>query len=102
MICRISNKAKNVFIFLCCLGLLSSTAFASYDYYVGGRTVPSGSTSTVTDNTAISTRSDATDWTQSLDVDVTPAADGWIDFKIELLEYEANDEVYIWPEVEIS
>lgn len=55
-----------------------------------------------TDTPAIDERGDDTDWTQELAVTVTPAQEGWIDFQIELMEYQANDEVWIWPEVEIN
>jgi hypothetical protein len=64
--------------------------------------VSGGSTSEVTDDSGITERANAADWTQSLSVNVTPAEDGWVDFKIELYEYESGDEVWIWPEVAIT
>jgi len=64
--------------------------------------VSAGSTSEVIDSSAITVRSSAADWTQELNVDVNPSEDGWIDFMIELQEYEFGDEVWIWPEVEIT
>jgi hypothetical protein len=58
---------------------------------------------TITSNApAISQRSDDTDWTQTLAVTFTPAAAGWVDFSIELYEYEAGNEVYVWPTPTIS
>jgi len=51
---------------------------------------------------AIAQRSGTTDWTQTLAVTVNPGADGWINFEIELSEYESGNEVWIWPEVVIS
>jgi hypothetical protein len=56
----------------------------------------------VTNAPAITTRSDDTDWSQTLAVTFTPSADGWATFKIELMQYEANDEVYVWPQPTIS
>lgn len=49
----------------------------------------------------IAQRANDADWTQYLEVTVNPSQTGWITFKIELMEYELNNEVYIWPEVEI-
>jgi hypothetical protein len=58
---------------------------------------------TITSNApAISQRSGDTDWTQTLAVTFTPAAAGWVDFSIELYEYEAGNEVYVWPTPTIS
>ena len=51
---------------------------------------------------AINIRTDDTDWTQTLAVTVDPSQTGWIDFMIELMEYQAGDEVWIWPHVEVS
>jgi hypothetical protein len=46
---------------------------------------------------AITTRTDANDWTNTLHVHVTQAAAGWVDCKMLLYAYEASDEVYVWP-----
>jgi len=62
-------------------------------YYTG----VDGAMTEITAAPAISQRSSAIDWTQELSVTFTPSADGWVSFKIELMEYEANNEVYIWP-----
>jgi hypothetical protein len=51
---------------------------------------------------AISQRGSATDWTQTLAVTITPAVAGFVDLKIELMEYEDGNEVYIWPTPVIS
>jgi hypothetical protein len=51
---------------------------------------------------AINQRADATDWTQTLAVTFTSAADGWVDCSLELYEYEAGNEVYVWPTPVIS
>jgi len=56
----------------------------------------------VTDNSAITTRSSDTDWTQVMDVSFTSAVDGWVTLKMELLKYESGNEVYIWPTPVIS
>jgi hypothetical protein len=56
-----------------------------------------GQLSEVTNAPAISTRSSDTDWTQTLAVTFNPAAAGWAYFQIKLMEYQAGDEVYIWP-----
>jgi len=50
-----------------------------------------------TDSSAITQRSDDTDWTQTLAVTFTPDIAGWVDFKMELMEYESGNEVYVWP-----
>jgi hypothetical protein len=57
---------------------------------------------TQTNAPAISQRSSATDWSQTLSVTFTSAYDGWATFYIDLFEYEANNEVYIWPVPTIS
>jgi hypothetical protein len=46
---------------------------------------------------AISTRSGAADWSQTLAVTITPNSAGWVSLKMELMEYQAGDEVYVWP-----
>lgn len=51
----------------------------------------------VSNATAIATRSDATDWSQTIAVTFTQAVDGWVRLKLELAAYEANKEVYVWP-----
>ena len=56
----------------------------------------------VTNEPAISQRTGPTDWTQTLTVTFTPTQADWVDFKIELMEYEAGNEVYIWPTPVIS
>ena len=56
----------------------------------------------VTDNSAITTRSSDTDWTQIMDVTFTSAVAGWVDLKMELLKYESGNEVYVWPTPVIS
>jgi hypothetical protein len=58
---------------------------------------------TATDNsTAISQRSSATDWSQTIDVAITTAADGWVRMTLDLAEYESNNEVYVWEIPTIS
>jgi hypothetical protein len=53
---------------------------------------------TITTNApAIAQRANDADWTQTLAVTFTPTAAGWVDFSIELTEYESGNEVYIWP-----
>jgi len=65
--------------------------------------VSAGSTAEETHAPAIATvRDDDTDWTQTLAVTVTPGDAGWIDFQIELMEYQSGDEVWVWPEVAIT
>jgi len=56
----------------------------------------------VTHAPAISERTGDTDWTQYLEVAVTPAETGWLTFQIELMEYQANDEVWIYPIYEVQ
>ena len=52
--------------------------------------------------TAIAQRSAATDWTQTIAVTFTQAADGWVRLKLDLAEYESGNEVYVWPAPVIS
>ena len=54
------------------------------------------------DDSAITQRSDDTDWTQTLAVTFTPDIAGWVDFKMELMKYESGNEVYVWPTPVIS
>jgi hypothetical protein len=51
---------------------------------------------------AINVRGDDTDWTQTLAVTFTTSTAGWADFKMELMEYESGNEVYVWPTPVIS
>ena len=46
---------------------------------------------------AISQRSSKTDWSQTISVTFTPSYEGWATFSIDLMEYEAGNEVYVWP-----
>ena len=59
--------------------------------------VDGGSLTETSDDSAISQRANDADWSQTLSVTITPQEDGWVDLKMELMEYEANNEVYIWP-----
>lgn len=61
--------------------------------YIG----PSGVITETHDDPAIDQRDDDTDWSQVLAVTFTPSADGWATFSIDLMEYEAGNEVYVWP-----
>jgi len=51
---------------------------------------------------AVAQRGNAADWTQTLAVTITTDIAGWVDLKMELMEYEANNEVYVWPTPVIS
>lgn len=51
---------------------------------------------------AISERANAADWSQTLSVTFEPSAEGWATFSIDLMEYQAGDEVYVWPEPTIT
>jgi hypothetical protein len=70
---------------------------ASYlDGAVGGsRTIA------VSNTTTIAARSADTDWTQSIAVTFTQAADGFVKFKLDLLD-DDSDPLYIWPTPTIS
>lgn len=46
---------------------------------------------------AISQRASASDWTQELELSFTTGQEGWAEVCIDLMEYEAGNEVYIWP-----
>jgi hypothetical protein len=56
----------------------------------------------VEDTTAITTRSSASDWTQTIAVTVTTAVAGFVRLRMELCEYESGNELYVWPTVVIS
>jgi hypothetical protein len=56
-----------------------------------------GALTEITNAPAVAQRSDDTDWTQTLAVTFTPARAGWVDFKMELMEYESGNVVYVWP-----
>ena len=58
-----------------------------------------------TDDSAIAQRTGETpdaDWTQTLAVTINPAQTGWVRLKIELMEYESGNEVWIYPKPTIS
>ena len=56
-----------------------------------------GTIVTTTNAPAITQRSDDADWTQTLSVTITPSVAGWVRCKIDLMEYESGNEVYVWP-----
>jgi hypothetical protein len=56
-----------------------------------------GAITETTNAPAISQRSADTDWSQTLAVTFTPTQDGWATFRIDLMEYESGNEVYVWP-----
>lgn len=51
---------------------------------------------------AINQRSNNADWTQVLYVTINPHVASWVDLKMELMEYESGNEVYVWPTPVIS
>ena len=51
---------------------------------------------------AISQRSNKADWSQTISVSITTAVAGWVDLRMELMQYQANNEVYVWPIPTIS
>jgi hypothetical protein len=55
-----------------------------------------------TNGPTITQRSDDTDWTQELSVTFTQTIDGFIELEMKLMEYEAGNEVYVWPIPEIT
>jgi hypothetical protein len=57
----------------------------------------SGILTTVTNAPAISLRSNAADWSQTLAVTFTSSADGWVTVSLELMQYASGKEVYTWP-----
>jgi hypothetical protein len=50
-----------------------------------------------THSPAITTRSNANDWTQTLYVTVVVAADSWVECKMLLYYYESAKAVFVWP-----
>jgi len=56
-----------------------------------------------TKSAAVATRDNDADWTKTITSDsFTTTEDGWITVSLDLVEYEANDEVYVWPEPTIT
>ena len=46
---------------------------------------------------AIITRASAADWTQAIAVTFTVGTAGWVDLRLELIQYESGKVVYVWP-----
>jgi len=61
-----------------------------------------GALTTTASTETIATRSNDTDWTQSLSVTFTPSQTGFAFFQIKLCKYESGKEIYVWPEAVIS
>jgi len=56
-----------------------------------------------TKSAAVATRDNDADWTKTITSDsFTTTQDGWITVSLDLVEYEANDEVYVWPKPTIT
>jgi len=56
-----------------------------------------------TKSAAVATRDNDADWTKTITSDsFTTTEDGWITVSLDLVEYEANDEVYVWPKPTIT
>lgn len=56
----------------------------------------------IENETAITTRSSAADWSQTIAVTVTTAVAGFVRLRMELREYESGNELYVWPTVTIT
>ncbi len=55
-------------------------------------------TSDMTTNaSAITARTNTSDWSQSLTVSFTQALDGWVTLSMEMYQYTASGEFYVWP-----
>ena len=57
---------------------------------------------TIDSDETITARSGITDWSQYIEVSVTPARTGWIFFDIKLYKYDSGGQVFIDPLLEIS
>lgn len=58
----------------------------------------SGDVQTATEEaTAVTVRANDADWTQSISDTFTVGTEGWVRVRLYLLDYEANDELYVWP-----
>jgi len=56
-----------------------------------------------TKSAAVATRDNDADWTKTITSDsFTTTEDGWITVSLDLVEYEANAEVYVWPKPTIT
>ena len=51
---------------------------------------------------SIAQRANDADWTQTLAVTITTLAAGWVELKMELMEYEAGNKLYVWPTPVVS
>ena len=69
--------------------------FASYISTGGAR-------AEITNAPAIAVRANNADWTQTLAVTFEPSVAGWVDFKMDFMEYQSLKEVYVWPTPVIS
>jgi hypothetical protein len=85
----ISYKLQTTFVSGISAGNIRLTA-----QYIGASNIVSMATS---QTTAVSTRSSAADWSQSISVTFTQAIDGYVYFNLDLLQYESGKEVYVWP-----
>lgn len=54
-------------------------------------------TTRLTASNAIATATNDTDWSQTIAITITTALAGWVSIDMYLTEYEANNEVFIWP-----
>lgn len=62
-----------------------------------------GAIATATKSAAVTARSGDTDWANSITSDsFTTTAEGWVTVTLKLAEYEANDEIYVWPKPTIT
>jgi hypothetical protein len=55
-----------------------------------------------TDSQAISAKTSDTDWSQTLSISITTAADGWVDLDIYLTQYSSGGAVFVWPKPTIT
>ena len=65
---------------------------ATYISTASPRTITIGS-----DSQVITAKTSDTDWTQTLSITITTAAEGWVDLDIYLSQYASGGAVFVWP-----
>jgi len=62
-------------------------------------TASSGHIATKEATATIAPRSNTADWSQYIEIEVTPAEDGWVRLQLDIYQYEASKYVWVDPEV---
>jgi len=63
--------------------------------------VTGGSRTTTASTSAVAARTDQDDWSQYLEVTITPAEEGWMDLVVTLKTYETGAKLWVDPKVQL-